>query len=390
MKDAPLFNLKVLDMSRVLAGPFAGRLLADLGAEVVKVEPPEGDVTRNWGKQINGISGFYHQQNAGKENISIDLKQTSGVTLFKELAKKADVVLENFRPGVMKKLGIDWEVLHALNPSLIMVSISGFGQSGPESERPAYAPIVHAETGGILRQAAKTGGSARELLMAIADTNAGLHGLVALLAAILQRQQSGLGQHIDIAMVDAMLINDEQTNFFLEDVPVQTGASEVWETSNGPIMIAGDFRHIWRTVNRVLGVPDPTTPETKLAEKVSLRRSAFQEFLFSFNTRPEMLEALDSANLASGGVFSTGEYLKNSATLKHRESIQYIDDRNGGTRPTFQSPYRFSNSSSGVRKGAPHLGEHNTQILQEWLNIEASEIKALEDSKVLHSKLPGD
>ena len=147
----PLEGLKVLDFSRVLAGPFAGRMLSDLGAEVVKVEPPEGDSSRLWGKMTAGISGYFNMINAGKQGISIDLRAEGSQELVLALVKHADVVLENFRPDVMSRLGIGYETLAKANPKLIMLSISGFGQGGPESQRPAYAPIVHAELGQIGR-----------------------------------------------------------------------------------------------------------------------------------------------------------------------------------------------------------------------------------------------
>ena len=195
----PLSGIKVLDMSRVLAGPFAGRMLCDLGAEVVKVEPPDKDVTRTLGKKVGTVSGYFHQQNAGKKNISIDLGSSDGIRLVKELVASADILIENFRPGVMHKFGLDWDSLKEINPALIMLSISGFGQEGPEARRAAYAPVIHAETGVTLRQAEKSGGRPVELCMSIADTNAGLHGLVGVLAALHLRTTTGKGQHIDIA-----------------------------------------------------------------------------------------------------------------------------------------------------------------------------------------------
>ena len=138
-------------MSRVLAGPFAGRILHDLGAEVVKIEPPEGDVTRHWGKVRAGLAGYYTQQNIGKRNVCIDLRAEGGTEIIRRLATEADVLIENFRPGVMKKYGLSYEDLKPLNEKLIMLSISGFGQQGPESTRAAYAPILHAESGWLQR-----------------------------------------------------------------------------------------------------------------------------------------------------------------------------------------------------------------------------------------------
>ena len=147
--EYPLAHLKVLDFSRVLAGPFAGRLLCDLGADVVKVEPPDGDITRLWGRVIGNLPGYYHQQNAGKRNICIDLRTAGGRQLALDLAAEADILIENFRADVMPRLGLAYEQLRSVNPRLVMLSISGFGQGGPESHRPAYAPIIHAEAAAL-------------------------------------------------------------------------------------------------------------------------------------------------------------------------------------------------------------------------------------------------
>ena len=179
----PLEGIRVLDFSRVVAGPFAGRLLADLGAEVVKLEPPEGDSTRIHGKEIGGISGFFNQQNAGKRNICLDLRASGAADLVKSLVAVADIVIENYRPGVMARLGIDYETLSEVNPKLIMLSISGYGQVGPESARPSYAPVVHAEVGLMHRLAERNETAPGDLPLSVADTNASLHGLIGVLAA---------------------------------------------------------------------------------------------------------------------------------------------------------------------------------------------------------------
>lgn len=381
--DYPLSGIKVIDMSRVLAGPFAGRMLADLGAEVVKVEPPDQDVTRRWGRQVGGVAGYYNQQNAGKKNVSIDLTAEAGQALLKRLVSSADILLENFRPGVMEKLGVGYETLKAINPGLIMLSISGFGQNGPESRRAAYAPIIHAETGAILRQAQRAGCHPVEMCMSFADTNAGLHGLVGVLAALHLKNQTGVGQHIDIAMVDAMVATDDQTHYHLEDSSVMNGASEVWDATGGPVIIAGDFRHIWRQFNEVLGVADPTPEGAELEEKIRLRREAAADYLTSFDSREALTAALDKARLAWGNVNTTRDFLRESPTVAARGSIVEIDDRAGGTREVYQSPYRFSNASSGVRGGAPHQGEHNQSVLNEWLSMSAEEIRQLESDGVL-------
>ena len=153
----PLAGVKVLDFTRVLAGPFVSRMLSDLGADVVKVEPPEGDMTRGIGRKINDLSGYFTQQNAGKRAICVDLTRPGAAELMLQLAAEADIVLENFRPGIMAGFGLGWEQLSAVNPQLVMLSISGFGQTGPERDRASYAPIIHGETGLLARQQFVTG-----------------------------------------------------------------------------------------------------------------------------------------------------------------------------------------------------------------------------------------
>ena len=157
----PLAGIKVLDFTRVLAGPFVSRMLSDLGADVIKVEPPEGDMTRAIGRKINDLSGYFTQQNAGKRAICVDLAQPGASALMLQLAAKADIVLENFRPGIMSSFGLGWEELSAVNPKLVMLSISGFGQTGPERDRASYAPIIHGEVGLLERQQFVTGADER-------------------------------------------------------------------------------------------------------------------------------------------------------------------------------------------------------------------------------------
>lgn len=381
--DYPLSGLKVLDFSRVLAGPFAGRLLSDLGADVVKVEPPEGDVTRNWGRVKGGVPGFYHQQNAGKRNISVDLRAPGARELVLDLVRKADILIENYRPDVMGRLGLGYDVLSQANPRLIMLSISGFGAGGPESRRPAYAPIVHAEMGLIARQARRNGIPRSDLPLSVADTNASLHGLIGLLSAVIQRERTGRGQHIDIAMVDATLVTDDQFHYEAEasedtmDLP-----PDIWETGAGPILVSADFRYLFRQLTTRLGLKDPGEGVADLDRKIALRRAAVDGFMRGLADWGKVTEAMAAMNIAWGEV-RDGARLRDQPTLAHRGSIVDLDDREGGTRPIPQSPYRFSAARSGVRGVAPHRGEHNTEVLGEWLGLDAARAAALRDAGVL-------
>ena len=382
----PLGGLRVLDLTRVLAGPFAARMLCDLGADVVKVEPPEGDVTRHFGLRRGTQSGYYAQQNAGKRAICVDLTRQGGPETVRLLADQADVVLENFRPGVLAQYGLEYASLSPQHPELIMVSISGFGQDGPESRRAAYAGILHAESGWLHRQGLAAGAPPTDSQLSVADTNAGLHGLVGMFAALRSRDQTGLGQHVDIAMVDALAVVDDYTHWALEGfAEPPSGGGEVWDAPGGPIIVMGDFKWVWKCANEQLGLVDPTPEGADLATKVELRRQTWAAYAAAFESRAELLAALDRANLAWGDVKTPIQAIE-SPTLAHRKSLTEIDDRVGGTRRVVRSPYRFSRSESIVRGPAPLRGEHNREVLAEWLGLSEADVVALESTGVLLSE----
>ena len=379
----PLSDLKVLDFSRVLAGPFAGRMLSDLGADVIKIEPPEGDVTRFWGKEVANIPGYYHQQNIGKRNICLNLRKPEAVTLVKRLVEATDIVIENYRPDVMDRLGLGYKELRKANPKIIMLSISGFGREGPESSKPAYAPVIHAEAGLIHRKWKRDGGSLSDLPTSLADTNAALHGLVGTLAALHMRERTGIGQHLDIAMIDATSATDDQLQYDLEGshrtAPLP---NEVWEIGFGHVMIATDFRLLFRLLVEHFSLKDPTQGEMELTKKVSLRREAVGSFLRAINTKESFGAMMEKVNIAWGEVRDPAT-LTEQKTIRHRKSIIKIDDRDGGHRPTAQSPYRFSDALSGAGGKTSYRGEDNESVLRDWLNLENSELTSLIKKEII-------
>ena len=380
----PLQGLKVLDLARVLAGPYVGRMLADLGADVVKIEPPEGDVTRKWGAVRHGLSGYFTQQNVGKRSVCIDLRQAGGAALVRKLAMQADVVVENFRPGVLEQYGLGYEALRVDNPKLVMLSISGFGQHGPERERAAYAAVVHAETGLVHRQAAIDGTAPADPRMSIADTNAGLHGLVGLLAALLLRARTGEGQHVDIAMFDTMLATDDYANVALDGLQEddEVIVNDTWDVAGGPIVIAGGLRWTWKRLSETHGLKDGVPKDAPVADKVRARRAIVNALFARFDDGEALRAMLRKAGLPWGEVQPTSTALQ-SPTVRARGSVAQIDDRGGGLRDVIQSPYRFSHADSGAHAGAPYRGEHNVQALTDWLGLSTSEIEALTQRGVL-------
>ena len=357
-------------------------MLSDLGAEVVKLEPPEGDVTRAWGYVRAGLSGYYTQQNAGKQSVCVDLEKPGSTGLVRRLAAKADIVIENFRPNVMARHGLSWKDLSADHPELIMLSISGFGQDGPESHRATYASVLHAEVGFVARQADQDCRAASDPVLSIADMNAGLHGLVGILAALHLRQRTGRGQHIDIAMHDTILATDDYANFATDGVPLIRGGGEVWDAPGGPIMIVGDFRMIWKLLVKHHGLTDPTPSGPDLEAKIRGRREAVATFYQSFTDRAGLITALDKVNLAWGDVRSNAEAFT-SPTARARGSLSQIDDRCEGTRPVVQSPYHYSDAQSGVRGPAAYRGEHNREVLTRWLDATDEEVDQLAQAGVL-------
>ena len=196
----PLEGLRVLDLSRVLSGPFCGRALADLGADVVKVEPLDGDMTRFSHPRVNSMSLYYAQQNAGKRNVSMDLRRPEAIELLLRLAETSDILLENFRPGVMEAMGLGYAAVSARNPRIVYGSITGYGQDGPWSDRRAYAVVIHAEMGMLGQSIEHRGGPPRHEPFSHADVYAGLECLAGVLAALYQRERTGRGQHVDVAM----------------------------------------------------------------------------------------------------------------------------------------------------------------------------------------------
>jgi len=362
-------------------------MLADLGADVVKVEPPEGDITRTWGRDIAGRPGYYFQQNAGKRNVCVDLKSEGGPEMVAALADEADVLIENFRPGVLARFGLGWHDLSARNPRLVMLSITGFGQDGPESQRQAYAPVIHAEAGIIGRQAAHDGDRPSDLMLSVADTNASLHGLVGLLAALYLRDRTGRGQHVDIAMMDTMLATDDYLHHTLDDFlpEKRLGGYCYPKAPGGPILVSAQPSHVWRQLSTTFGLVDPTPEGADTEAKIRCRTEVVEGWIAGHGDRDALKADFTAANLAWADV-RTAETVMSSPTVGHRNMAAEVDDGGGGTRRVVNSPYRYSGATAGVRGPAPRRGEHNHEVLAEWLGLGTSDVDRLQASGILASE----
>ena len=388
MAEFPLAGLKVLDFSRVVAGPYATRMLSDLGADVLKVEPPEGDVTRKLAKRDSGVSGNYLQLNIGKRNICVDLKADGARELIHRLAAEADIVVENFRPGVMDKFGVGWADLSKVNPRLVMLSISGYGQNGPERTRAAYAPVLHAESGLIARQAEMSGGQSTDIQFAMADSYSSLHGVIAILSALRTLDQTGEGQHIDLAMLNVLHSADDYAHFALDNIWPKAPETLVWEApENRQILITGDMKWLWIMFSTKDGLQDPTPEGADIPTKVRLRKESMEQHILAHESFDALTATLDRLNLAWGEVHPFGPEIYEQTSIKALGTIVDVTDDDGNARRTVQSPYRFSQSRSGIDSSAKiaKRGEHNVAALQDWLNIDDSEINAFVESKALIS-----
>ncbi len=390
MPEGPLDGVRVLDLSRVLAGPYVGRLFADLGADVVKLEPPGGDEIRNVAaKADRGMSGFYTGLNAGKRNVCIDAGKPEGRELVLALAGACDAVIENFRPGVAERLGIGWETIHDANPKAVMVSVSGFGSEGSWRERRAFAPIVHAATGILEDQAHRYGTPVTQIAQAYADSVAGLHAAVALLSALRVAERTGLGERVEVAMFDAVLSSYTDTHFALLEPRGGEDTGPLYDAGpNGRMAVAGREPHVWMQLReRWPELGDPAPPDADVPTKARRRRAAIEAWMAAAPNVEVLVERLEAAGLACAAVVS----LREAATgplARERELLALVDDRRGGTRPVVRAPYRFGRSECAVRGPAPRRGEHNAEVLGELLGLDPARVRALEAAGVLAAAPP--
>ncbi len=401
-----LDGVVVLDLTRVLAGPICGRALADLGARVIKVEPPAGDLSRFSVPRHGPISGYYAQQNSGKENVSIDLDQPGGRSLLFELACQADVVLENFRPGVCARWGVGYDDVAAENPGVVYGSLTGFGQTGPWAGRRAYAVIGHAvagtTAGQLEHQEIVSGGAVlANDAYSHGDVYTGLVGLSGVLAALFARERTGRGQHVDVAMVDALLFVNEHVQEQLagETEPgdpaiLGSGWSPVVEVANGErVSVSGDpAGHGYADFLRLLGrddlLDDPAigTWDGRRDRAGQLRRD-FRDFAATIPTGEALVHLLDEVGIA-GGVVTSVTALASQDHIVERGSLVDVDDRAGGSFAIPQAPWRFSDATAQVAGPPAWRGEHNRTVIADLLGRSPVELDALESDGVLVARPP--
>ena len=388
--EGALSGLKLLDLGRVVAGPYTSRVLADMGAQVIKVEPPEGDVVRLIAPgHDQGMSALFQFVNVGKRDVCIDLRHPEGLSVVHDLIRWCDAVIENFRPGVMDRLGIGWNAIQEINPRAVLLSLNGFGSDSAWSQQRSYAPILHAITGILHDQSEYTGQPVAQINEAHGDTTLGLHGGIALLAALRVAEATGVGQHVEIPMYDAILGSYSESNNALLPKPDDRVMNPIYDAGvHGVIATAGAARLVWRTLADHHGIEDPE-PQADLETKKKLRHRAIETWMEEQPSREALLEKLAAAGIACAPVVPILDALR-GPLAKERGLLVEVDDRRGGTRPLVRSPARFSAARNEIRGRAARRGEDNHAVLADVLGYSGDEIRSLEERGVLSAAAPDE
>ncbi len=402
MRSAALSHLRVLDLSRVLAGPWASQVLADLGAEVIKVERPgTGDETRGWGPPwLDGAEGdpresaYFASTNRGKRSVTIDLSRSEGQALVRRLAARADVLLENQKVGALARRGLGYEDLAVVNPRLVYCSISGFGQTGPYRDRPGYDFLVQA-MGGLMSVTGEADGPPLKVGVALTDLLTGMYAAIAVLAALAERERSGEGQHVDLALLDvqvAALANQAESFLVTGRAPGRLGNAhpsivpyQAFRTSDGHVVVAvgndAQFARLAEVVGRPELARDPRFATN--AGRVEHRGELVALLEAALAARPTgaWVGALDAADVPAGPINDLAQVF-DDPQVRHRGLRVDVPRAGGGSVPVVASPMRLSGTP--VRHGPPpRLGEHTREVLVEVLGLDEAEVEALRSAGVI-------
>jgi crotonobetainyl-CoA:carnitine CoA-transferase CaiB-like acyl-CoA transferase len=394
----PLDDLFVVDLSRILSGPVCTMLLADMGAQVIKVEPPPlGDDSRQWGPPfIGGISTYFLSINRNKKSLGLNLKTTDGRRILWKLIERADVLIENFRPGVLDKLGFGYEAVHKANPRTVYCSVSGFGQTGPYRDRPGYDVIAQGESG-MMDLTGYPDGPPAKLGASLADIVAGLYACNGICLALLARHKTGKGQHVDVGLLDGMV----STLTYHALIYLTTGRSpkragtrhpsivpyESFEAKDGFVNIAVTNQKQWENFCQVCGFPeiaqDPRFAEMKarLANYGELRPMI--ERVISKMTRAEVFAAMSEVGIPAGPINSVGEIMEDPH-IHAREMVQQLIHPDYGPLKVLGIPIKLSDTPGVVENAPPKFGEHNREVLRS-LGIDEDEISRLIKSGAIAS-----
>jgi len=394
--SGPLAGVRVIDFTRVLAGPAASLALADLGAEVFKIEPPgTGDETRSFPPIRDGESHYYLAVNRGKKSIVVDLKTPEGLALVKDLAARCDVLVENYRPGVMERLGLGWEELHAANPRLIYCSISGYGQTGPLRDRPSFDIVLQAMSG-ALSMNGEAGGLPTKLGIPLGDLVGGINGPIGVLSALYERERTGKGRHIDISLMDGlmgMLGYIAQLAFFTGSDPQRVGSQHpnlvpygIFPAREGSIVIACLTPSFWARICRSIGREElAEDPRYDTLEKRRDAREEVNAIIADFTAShcvDELAAIFTAHEVPHAPILGVSEALA-QPQAQARGMVVETEHAVLGTIPIVNRSIRFTDAEQPVPEAPPVLGQHTDAILAEVLDLSPERIAMLRSAGIV-------
>lgn len=399
LQKGALSDVTVLDMTRVLSGPFAAMWLGEMGANVIKIEIPNGgdESRRNPPFNENGTSAFNTTINRNKRGITLDLKKEEGKAIFRELVKQADVVLENFRPDVMDRLGLGYEELKKVNPRIIYASISGFGTSGPYTRRPAYDVIAQA-MGGIMSMVGEEGGEPLKVGASIGDLTAGMNAIIGILTALHVRENTGMGQKIETSLVESIIClqQSENNRFFVNgEIVPRTGSRHAtncpygaYHAKDGQYMIGVGKNELFEKLCcNVLGKPEyAADPRFDSIEHRVANRDEVCQLLENWSmqyTVNEVVDTLLAEGIPAGPLLTIKELADDPHFAHHRQMFPYMEQPGVGDFRVTAMPIKFSETPPTITRHAPALGEHNEEVYGQMLGYTPEQVAQLKEQGII-------
>lgn len=390
----PLEGVRVVDLTRILAGPYCTMMLGDMGAEVIKIENPDGgDDTRSWGPPfLNGVSTYFLSINRNKKSLTLNLKDERGKELLRDLIRKGDVMVENFRPGALARLGFSWEEIHRLNPRMIFASLSGFGQTGPRKSEPGFDVVIQGE-GGVMSITGDPDGPPTKVGASVADITAGMLAAQGVMLALYHREKTGVGQMVDVSMLDgqvALLTYHANGYFATGRVPPRRGNRhpsitpyETYSCRNGYFNLGVGNDSLWRRFCDAMGLESVKENSRFAVNKDRVNnREELQQILDAFfaeKTVAETLEALRGAGIPCGPINDLGQVLSEPQVLA-REMVVDIHAPVAGPTKVTGVPIKLSATPGAVRTPPPTLGQHTEEVLEAVLGLDEAQRSALREA----------